>query len=381
MPHLSWHEVADLAKKAGAKYPELVSAQYALESGWGQFQSGKNNFFGIKGEGTKKETREVINGKEVFVVEEFKDFASPEACINWLVQKWYLDYKDYNGVNDAPNREEAARELQRQGYATDPDYAELLIDLMDRNSVPTVKKQSMTEQIKLINAVTHFRNLKHQIEAWEALQASLTDEQVAEFTRLYRGGSGVSPGAKKAFPLAVPYFYQRDSRTGHGERMCQSSCIAMVVEYLFPEVIDGDDDTWLANVFKHGDTVSQAAQLGALKSAGVDGVQFKMNGSQKDIESLLDKGFPVPIGILHKGPITSPTGGGHWIVCIGHDSEKFYVHDPFGELNLTFGGYDRRGKDDGDFQTYSKKNLMKRWLIASNSDGWYYDFSKASYKK
>ena len=36
-------------KKAGAKYPEkLVAAQWALESGWGEHNSGHNNFFGIK---------------------------------------------------------------------------------------------------------------------------------------------------------------------------------------------------------------------------------------------------------------------------------------------------------------------------------------------
>ena len=45
--------IAEMATKAGAKYPHLVAAQWALESGFGKHQSGKNNFLGIKGPGTK----------------------------------------------------------------------------------------------------------------------------------------------------------------------------------------------------------------------------------------------------------------------------------------------------------------------------------------
>ena len=33
---------------SGAAHPQLVAAQWALESGWGKTPSGKNNYFGIK---------------------------------------------------------------------------------------------------------------------------------------------------------------------------------------------------------------------------------------------------------------------------------------------------------------------------------------------
>ena len=36
-----------MATNAGAKYPQLVAAQWALESAWGEHTSGENNFFGI----------------------------------------------------------------------------------------------------------------------------------------------------------------------------------------------------------------------------------------------------------------------------------------------------------------------------------------------
>ena len=50
----SWDGVLAAAKAAGAKFPELVAAQAALESGWFEHTSGRNNYFGIKGKGTVK---------------------------------------------------------------------------------------------------------------------------------------------------------------------------------------------------------------------------------------------------------------------------------------------------------------------------------------
>ena len=103
-----------------------------------------------------------------------------------------------------------------------------------------------------------------------------------------------------------------------------------------------------------------------------------MNGSEADLIKILHKGYPVPIGILHKGSISSPSGGGHWITLIGVDEKHFHVHDPFGELDLINGGYAKVGPTDGRFKKYTKVNLMKRWLIASNNDGWLWDLSMNS---
>jgi hypothetical protein len=135
----SWATIRELAAKAGAKHPDLVAAQWALESGWGTVMSGRNNPFGLKGEGTVKPTTEVINGAEVPVDAEFKDFASIKAAVEHLVSRWYKDFtapggKEYQGVNRAASRDEAARLLVKEGYATDPDYAKKLIKLMDDNA-------------------------------------------------------------------------------------------------------------------------------------------------------------------------------------------------------------------------------------------------------
>lgn len=364
----SWFDIARYAQEAGAKWPELVAAQFVLESGWGKHVSGKNNYFGIKGKGTKKQTTEFVNGKQVTIVDEFKDYASARDCVNDLVVKWYKDYQDYKGVNSATSRDEAARMLVQQGYATDPQYADKLIKIMNSNSVPQVMTATRND-ISLIDAAEHFNSEKHQIDAFQYLQQNTSKTVLDEFAKRYRS----KQVAKPKFPLDVPYYYQRDSKTGHGERSCQASAIAMAIEYINPSLIYDDDD-YLKTVLRYGDTVSQAAHQKALDSLGIKHA-FRMDGKESDIIRILDKGYPVPIGILHRGSLASPSGGGHYITVVGYDEKYFYVHDPFGELDLVAGSYPRTGPNDGKNQRYTRANLMKRWLIASNNDGWYWDLS------
>lgn len=126
----TWKGVMEAARDAGAKYPELVAAQWALESGWGKHVSGRENYFGLKGKGTNRLTQEVINGKTVTITDGFLNFDNLGDCVNYLVSRWYKDWKEYKGVNNAPSAEAAARQLVEQGYATDPAYAEKLIKLM-----------------------------------------------------------------------------------------------------------------------------------------------------------------------------------------------------------------------------------------------------------
>lgn len=130
----TWDGVSKAAEKAGAKYPELVAAQWALESAWGKSTSGKNNYFGIKGEGTKRKTQEVVNGKTVTITAGFIDFDDLGQCVQYLVDRWYKDFKQYKGVNNASSVEAAAKELVAQGYATDPVYAEKLMRLVKDNT-------------------------------------------------------------------------------------------------------------------------------------------------------------------------------------------------------------------------------------------------------
>jgi hypothetical protein len=129
----TWKGVKAAAQIAGAKYPEVVAAQWALESGYGKHTSGKNNYFGLKGEGSERETKEFINGKWITINAGFIDFPDLQTCVSYLVDRWYRDYKTYKGVNRATSRDDCARLLQKEGYATDPTYPEKLIRLMSEN--------------------------------------------------------------------------------------------------------------------------------------------------------------------------------------------------------------------------------------------------------
>lgn len=166
--------------------------------------------------------------------------------------------------------------------------------------------------------------------------------------------------------LVVPYFSQRDNKKDP-MRTCFSSSCAMLLASLEPNAIDGDDE-YVNEVFKYGDTTSASAQLDALKHFGVD-ARFVQNADWAVIESQLKKGIPVPMGVLHKGPVSNPTGGGHWICCVGitADKTKLWIHDPFGEMDLISGGYI---STDGKYRLYSKKNLGPRFLVEGLKSGW-----------
>lgn len=168
------------AKAAGAKFPELVAAQWALESGWGKQTSGKHNYFGLKGGGTTRTTTEYVDGAPVIVEAAFLDFADLGSCVQYLVTRWYKDWSGYEGVNRAATREAAAKALVQQGYATDPAYAEKLIKVMTEKAPktqpqPAVVKATPKAILFRITAVRDTWLKKQPVHALE-LEA---DEKVA----------------------------------------------------------------------------------------------------------------------------------------------------------------------------------------------------------
>jgi flagellar protein FlgJ len=133
---------AQAASAATGVPAELILAQAALETGWGQHeiatQQGHNsyNVFGIKagsqwqGKTTDIVTHEYVNGRRTQIVDTFRVYDSFEHA--------FTDYASlignnprYAGVVQASNAEQAARELQRGGYATDPRYADKLVSVMN----------------------------------------------------------------------------------------------------------------------------------------------------------------------------------------------------------------------------------------------------------
>lgn len=134
----TWEGVAQAAKDSGVKWDQLVAAQWALESGFGKHAPG-HNYFGLKGQGASRKTREFIDGKWITISAAFLEFPDLGACTRYLVTRWYKDWDKFEGVDRAPTLEAAAQELVKQGYATDPTYAEKLMRLVEEHGPKTEK--------------------------------------------------------------------------------------------------------------------------------------------------------------------------------------------------------------------------------------------------
>lgn len=149
----TWDGVYKYAKSAGARYPEVVAAQWALESNFGKKVTGAYNYFGLKGakEGTSVLSTEYIDGKKVEVASLFVNFNSLRECIDYLIERWYKDWSGHKGVNNAVSREECAYFLVREKYATDPKYAEKLIKIMNERVAASTKTEILKSNASVWN--------------------------------------------------------------------------------------------------------------------------------------------------------------------------------------------------------------------------------------
>ncbi|HDT0780192.1 TPA: flagellar assembly peptidoglycan hydrolase FlgJ [Klebsiella aerogenes] len=122
---------------------QLIVAQAALESGWGQREiptadgTPSYNLFGIKAGGnwkgpvTEITTTEFEQGVAKKVKAKFRVYDSYFSAIADYV-KLLTNNPRYASVAEASTPEQAAHELQRAGYATDPQYASKLVSVIQQ---------------------------------------------------------------------------------------------------------------------------------------------------------------------------------------------------------------------------------------------------------
>ena len=127
-----------LAKDAGHKFPEVTAAQVMLETSNGADPSATNNYLGLKatqdetdrGEATLQNTQENIEGKNIDIEDNFKNFNSLQDMMSQYKTQWNDDFMGRNGTVNVDTAEEAAKLLQANAYATDPDYAKKIMELI-----------------------------------------------------------------------------------------------------------------------------------------------------------------------------------------------------------------------------------------------------------
>lgn len=143
------------AQEAAAKLgvqPEVLVAQAALESGWGRrsirHADGREayNLFGIKAKGGWSGDKAIVStleyegGVAVRKREPFRAYNS--------YRESFMDYADFIASNpryaraleSASNPRQYYRELQKAGYATDPQYANKLTTMLASMSLPQESK-------------------------------------------------------------------------------------------------------------------------------------------------------------------------------------------------------------------------------------------------
>jgi len=139
------------AESAGAALgiaPEVLLAQSALETGWGRHVmahgdgSSSHNLFGIKadarwtGRRVHVNTLEYVNGVPEQQRAAFRSYDSPAESFADYVDFLQRNPRYRTALAQAPDAEGYLRGLQSAGYATDPRYADKILDILGRGTLP-----------------------------------------------------------------------------------------------------------------------------------------------------------------------------------------------------------------------------------------------------
>lgn len=128
--------------------PSINIGQAILESDWGtsDLSEHSNNYYGIK-QGSVSEvysTKEYIGNEEITVDASFAVYGSMEdsmeAYAKLLTNGTTWNNNLYASVINADNYIDAAHALQNSGYATDPQYANKLISVIEDNQLSRYDK-------------------------------------------------------------------------------------------------------------------------------------------------------------------------------------------------------------------------------------------------
>lgn len=234
-------------------------------------------------------------------------------------------------------------------------------DELDPTEKLFVQRGSAWEWVQIIiSAGTPFREvrLKAQPEtSWYFYQPhwKIINDLDKEF--LYK--------PKKHVQLNTPYIHQ----LGTNDTNCFSASCAMLLMSL-KDISPEEAKDYMDAVCENGESSEAWVQVKTLEQYGLH-AEFRQDGDWNAIEQLLRDEIPVPLGILHAGPVDNPGGTGHWVCAVGitEDQKYIIVHNSLGDLDLDEGVYE---SDHGAHVKYEKTKLAPRWMVEKGySSGWY----------
>lgn len=133
----SIRDAAILSQRETGVPASVTIAQALIESGRGK--SGltmlAHNYFGIKGDGPAGHvlmtTREVVHGRTIFIKAPFRAYHNAaESFVDH--GSFFKGPRYHQAMMVANDAHQFAIEIQKAGYATDPNYAKTLISVIDK---------------------------------------------------------------------------------------------------------------------------------------------------------------------------------------------------------------------------------------------------------
>ena len=137
--------------------PEALLAQAALESGWGQRMpknadgSSSNNLFGIKageewrGARAAADSMEVVNGVAARKRSQFRAYGSIDESVQDFAKLLANSPRYKEALAAGTDTAAYFATMGNSGYATDPDYANKLSQIMDSGTIQAVLKPALAK--------------------------------------------------------------------------------------------------------------------------------------------------------------------------------------------------------------------------------------------
>lgn len=190
--------VNEFIRRKGQKrlYPSTVLAMAALESG---YNLNATTLFGIKGDGVILDTTEYINGEYINIKDSFKCYPSLTASVQGLFD--LMQWEHYDKATSCIDYEEECRMVQACGYATDPEYANKLISIINAYQLTMFnnieeQKETTEEQEELYtvqsgdnlwNIVREYYNLSDDTDITDKVVALAQYNNIEDPSLIYAG--------------------------------------------------------------------------------------------------------------------------------------------------------------------------------------------------